>query len=70
MAQVSNIILKIIWKSLFPNAPHKVFTLVTERQNAGYHHEEWDAAGQASGIYYYQITAGEFQDVKKMILLR
>ncbi len=48
----------------------KVVTLVSEKQKAGYHQVEWNASGFASGIYYYQITAGEFQDVKKMILLR
>ena len=48
----------------------KVATLVNERQQAGYHRVEWDASGFASGIYYYRIEAGEFQDVKKMILLR
>jgi hypothetical protein len=44
--------------------------LVNEKQKAGYHHVEWDASGFASGIYYYRIQAGEFQDVKKMILLK
>jgi CubicO group peptidase (beta-lactamase class C family) len=48
----------------------KVATLVNERQKAGYHQIEWDASGFASGIYYYRIEAGEFVDVKKMILLR
>jgi hypothetical protein len=47
----------------------KVVTLVSERQNAGNHHVEWDAAQMASGVYYYLIKAGEFQDVKKMVLL-
>jgi hypothetical protein len=48
----------------------KVTTLVSEKQRAGHHQAEWDASGFASGIYYYRIKAGEFQDVKKMILLR
>jgi hypothetical protein len=48
----------------------KVATLVNERQQAGYHNVEWDASGFASGVYYYRLEAGEFQDVKKMILLR
>jgi photosystem II stability/assembly factor-like uncharacterized protein len=48
----------------------KVISLVSERQNARHHQVEWNASGFASGIYYYQLKAGEFQDVKKMILLR
>jgi hypothetical protein len=48
----------------------KVATLVNEQQKAGYHQVEWDASGFSSGIYYYKIEAGEFQDVKKMVLLR
>ncbi len=48
----------------------KVATLVSDRQNAGLHQLEWIAAGLASGIYYYQLKAGTFQQVKKMILLK
>jgi predicted GH43/DUF377 family glycosyl hydrolase/predicted esterase len=48
----------------------RVAILVNKRQKAGYHQIEWDASGFASGIYYYSIEAGEFQDVKKMILLK
>jgi hypothetical protein len=47
-----------------------VATLVNKKQNAGAYQIEWNASGFASGIYYYRIEAGEFQDVKKMILLR
>jgi hypothetical protein len=43
---------------------------VDKKQNAGTYQVEWDASGLASGIYYYRIQAGEFQDVKKMILLK
>jgi hypothetical protein len=54
-----------------------VSTLVNEQKSAGYHQVQWDASGFASGIYYYRIEVedlagrtGEFQAVKKMILLR
>jgi hypothetical protein len=48
----------------------KVATLVHRKQNAGYHQVEWKASGLASGVYYYMIKAGEFVDVKKMILIK
>jgi len=56
--------------SIYNLLGQKIVTLVSEKQRAGYHQEEWDASGFASGIYYYKIEAGEYQDVKKMILLR
>jgi hypothetical protein len=56
--------------SIYNLLGQKVVTLVSEKQKAGHHQVEWNASGFASGIYYYKITAGEFQDVKKMILLR
>jgi hypothetical protein len=48
----------------------KVATLVSENQNAGIHSIEWDAGNLSSGVYFYMIKAGEWQDVKKMILLK
>jgi predicted phosphodiesterase len=55
----------------------KIITLVSERQEAGYHRVTWDASGFASGIYYYRIKVGdparrtgEFREVKKMVLLK
>jgi len=48
----------------------KIVTLVSERQEAGLHQVEWDASGFATGIYYYQLRAGKYQEVKKMILTK
>jgi hypothetical protein len=48
----------------------KVATLVNDKKQAGYHQVEWNASGFASGIFYYRIQTGEFQDVKKMILIK
>jgi sugar lactone lactonase YvrE len=56
--------------SIYNLLGQKVATLVDEEQRAGYHQVEWEASGFASGIYYYKIEAGEFQDVKKMIFLK
>jgi len=48
----------------------KMTTLVLEEQKPGFHQVEWDASGYATGVYYYKITAGEFNAVEKMILIR
>ena len=48
----------------------KVVTLINKIQPAGKYQVEWDASGFASGIYYYQINAGDFQSVKKMVFIK
>jgi len=48
----------------------KIATLVSEKKNAGSYQAVWDGSGFPSGIYYYVLKAGEFRDVKKMVLLR
>jgi N-acetylneuraminic acid mutarotase len=48
----------------------EVSTLVSEKLNTGSYTYSWDASSLASGVYMYRIEAGEFQQVKKMILLK
>ncbi len=53
----------------------KVRTLVSKYQSAGYHQIEWDGTDDrgsrlGSGIYYYQVSAGPFSQVRKMLLLK
>jgi hypothetical protein len=56
--------------SIYNLLGQRITFLVNDRQQAGHHQVEWDASGFPSGIYYYRIKAGDFQDVKKMVLLR
>jgi hypothetical protein len=65
LSAVSNVEL-----SVYNVLGQKIVTLVSENQHAGSHQVEWDASGFASGIYYYQLRAGEFVAVKNMVLLR
>jgi hypothetical protein len=48
----------------------KLETLVSKKQQAGKHQVEWDAREFSSGVYYYMITAGDYQYVRKMIVIR
>jgi hypothetical protein len=48
----------------------KIAKLINQEMKAGYHQIEFDASALASGVYLYRITAGEFIDVKKMILMK
>jgi flagellar hook assembly protein FlgD len=48
----------------------KVATLVNERQNAGQHQVKWDASEFSNDVYYYQLVAGDYREVKKMVLMK
>jgi hypothetical protein len=48
----------------------EVKTLVDETQGAGFRSTSFDANTIASGIYFYRLIAGNFTDIKKMILLK
>lgn len=48
----------------------EVATLVNEIQKAGFSSVQWDVANSPSGIYFCRLTAGNFSDVKKMVLLK
>jgi hypothetical protein len=52
-----------------------VSNLVSSQQDAGYKSVQWNAtnnAGQpvSAGIYIYTVQAGDFRQVKKMVLLK
>jgi hypothetical protein len=48
----------------------EVATLVNEPLSPGTYEVEWNASNYPSGIYYYRLTANDFSDVKKMILIK
>jgi hypothetical protein len=47
-----------------------VRNLVHRYQNEGTFQVEFDAAGLSAGIYYYQLQAGNFRQVRKLVLVR
>jgi photosystem II stability/assembly factor-like uncharacterized protein len=48
----------------------QVKTLVNETKEAGYYNETLDGTSLASGIYFYNIEAGNYHNSKKMVLVK
>ena len=48
----------------------EVRTLVNEVKSAGNYSIMFDASSLSSGVYFYKISAGEFSDVKRMVLIK
>jgi len=48
----------------------KVATLVNDEYRTGRYKLQFNADGLASGVYFYKIIAGDFVQIKKMILLK
>ena len=61
--------------SIFDILGRKVQTLINERQSTGFHSIPWDGLNDvgvqvASGVYLYQLKAGNFIETKKLLLVR
>jgi hypothetical protein len=48
----------------------EVITLVNEKKQAGEYKIEFDGTNFASGVYFYKITTGDFNQTKKMVLIK
>ncbi len=49
---------------------NEVAQLFNGKLEAGYYEADFNAASYASGVYFYRIDAGNFQSVKRMILVK
>ncbi len=48
----------------------QVGTLVNKQHTQGTYQIEWDATGLSSGVYYYQIRAGEWSATRSLLLVK
>ncbi len=48
----------------------EVSVLVNEIQKAGYYSVEWNGNQLSSGVYFYKMQAGDFNAVKKMLMIK
>jgi hypothetical protein len=63
--QTSNVVIKI-----YDILGNEIETLVNEEKAMGTYELNWNAENLPSGVYFYQLKAGDFVDTKKMILLK
>jgi hypothetical protein len=56
--------------SIYNLLGQKIENLINKYMQAGYHEVEFSGQNLSSGIYLYRIQAGDFQEVKKMMLLQ
>jgi hypothetical protein len=47
-----------------------VATIIAGDHAAGMFKSTWDASGLPSGVYFYRLTAGEYVQTKKIVLVR
>jgi len=62
----SSIVKLIVYDALGREAA----VLVDKYLTAGSYQAEWSGADYSSGVYFYQLIAGEYTDMKKMVLLK
>ncbi len=48
----------------------EVAALADEQLNPGTYETQWDASNYPSGVYYYRLTASDYTETKKMILIK
>lgn len=49
---------------------NEIITIINEYEKPGYYEVQFNASNLASGIYFYQLKAGDFIHTKKMVLLK
>jgi hypothetical protein len=56
--------------SIFNSVGQEVETMIDREMTAGNHQITFNADNLPSGIYFYKLEAGNFLDVKKMVMIR
>ena len=62
--------LKARWRLDIYNVLGQRVDQLTGESDAGLVSVDWDGRLYSSGVYFYRLEAGDYQETKKMILLR
>jgi hypothetical protein len=60
----------VVSLKIYNSIGEEVATLVDGEMTPGRYSRVWDAGHVASGIYFYRLSAGEYVQTKKMVLMR
>jgi hypothetical protein len=63
-------LMKFVQLKVYDILGNEVVTLVNEEKQAGRYEVKFDGSGLSSGIYLYKLTAGDFSQVRKLVLLK
>jgi S-formylglutathione hydrolase FrmB len=55
---------------VFDALGREVAILLADELSAGTYSRQWNAAGLASGVYFYRLQAGDFLSTKKILLIK
>jgi hypothetical protein len=71
----TTIVYEIAWSThitikVYDVMGREVAELVNGIQDAGSYSIQWNASSLSSGVYYYRINAGNFTNVKKLLLMK
>ncbi|HNL28311.1 MAG TPA: T9SS type A sorting domain-containing protein, partial [bacterium] len=56
--------------TVYDELGREVAILVNEKKMPGIYRVDFDASKFASGVYFYRMTAGEFMETKKLLLVK
>jgi hypothetical protein len=65
LPKASDVVLKV-----YNALGQEVMTLVNGHEEAGDHTATWNASEAASGVYFYRLTAGDYTQSRKMLLMK
>lgn len=60
----------IVNLKVYDGLGREVITLVNDKLSAGSYEVKFSGSNFSSGVYFYKLSAGEYSDVKRMVLLK
>ena len=60
----------ITFLKVYDMSGKEVKTLLNEYQSIGNYKTAFDASSLPAGVYFYRMKAGEFSDIRKLVLIK